>query len=126
MYKRQGVLNLAAVIVHWLFLIGIVLGIARLLFIGTLAVYQRWRKRRLTFDPAYSPAVAVVVPAYNEEKVIVQTIASLLACDQPERFEIIVVDDGSRDATYRLVRDTFVDEPRVRVYTCLLYTSRCV
>ncbi|MBK8750473.1 MAG: glycosyltransferase [Candidatus Competibacteraceae bacterium] len=112
-----GVLNLAAVIVHWLFLIGIVLGIARLLFIGTLAVYQRWRKRRLTFDPAYSPAVAVVVPAYNEEKVIVQTIASLLACDQPERFEIIVVDDGSRDATYRLVRDTFVDEPRVRVYT---------
>jgi len=112
-----GVLNLAAVIIHWLFLIGIVLGIARLLFIGVLAVYHRWRKRRTLFDPAYSPSVAVVVPAYNEEKVIVQTIASLLACDQPDRFEIIVVDDGSKDATYGLARDTFAGEPRVRVYT---------
>ncbi len=75
------------------------------------------RKRRTLFDPAYSPAVAVVVPAYNEEKVIVQTIVSLLACDQPDRFEIIVVDDGSKDATYGLARDTFAGEPRVRVYT---------
>ena len=112
-----SVINLAAVTIHWLFLLGIVLGIARLLFIGALAVYQRRRKRRFIFDPAYSPSVAVIVPAYNEEKVIVQTIVSLLACDQPERFEIIVVDDGSRDATYRLVRDAFADQPQVRVYT---------
>ncbi len=114
-----GVLNLAAVTIHWLFLIGIILGIARLIFIGALALYQRWRRQRLVFDPSYSPSVAVVVPAYNEEKVIVQTIASLLACDQPEHFEIIVVDDGSKDATYRRVYDTFTDEPRVRVYTKL-------
>ena len=40
-----GALNLAAVTIHWLFLLGIVLGIARLMFIGILAVYQRWRAR---------------------------------------------------------------------------------
>ena len=58
-----------------------------------------------------------MVPAFNEEKVILQTIASLLASDHPDRFEIIVVDDGSSDGTYRLARDTFADEPRVRVFT---------
>jgi len=112
-----GVINWSAAFIHWLFLLGIVLGMARLLFIGALALYQHWRKQHAVFDPGYSPSVAVVVPAYNEEKVIVQTIASLLASDHPERFEIIVVDDGSSDATYRLARDTFADEPRVRVFT---------
>jgi peptidoglycan/xylan/chitin deacetylase (PgdA/CDA1 family)/spore germination protein YaaH/GT2 family glycosyltransferase len=112
-----SLINIGAVAIHWLFLIGIVLGIARLLFIGALAVYQRWHKRRLVFDPAYSPSVAVVVPAYNEEKVIAQTIASLLACDHPDRFEIIVVDDGSSDATYRLAADTFAEFPQVRVFS---------
>jgi cellulose synthase/poly-beta-1,6-N-acetylglucosamine synthase-like glycosyltransferase/peptidoglycan/xylan/chitin deacetylase (PgdA/CDA1 family)/spore germination protein YaaH len=112
-----GVINWSAACIHWLFLLGIVLGIARLLFIGALALHQHWRKRRAVFDSAYSPSVAVVVPAYNEEKVIVQTIASLLACDQPGQFEIIVVDDGSSDATYRVARDIFAGNPRVRVYT---------
>ena len=112
-----GIINWTVTSVHWLFLIGIVLGIARLLFIGTLALHQRARRRRAVFDPAYSPTVAVVVPAYNEEKVIVQTIASLLACDHPRPFEIIVVDDGSSDATYRVAHETFAADPRVRVYT---------
>lgn len=112
-----GVLNWSITAIHWLFLLGIVLGIARLLFVGTLALYQRWRERRAVFDDTYSPTMAVVVPAYNEEKVIVQTITSLLACDQPEHFEIIVVDDGSSDATYRVAREAFAGDPRVRVYT---------
>ena len=112
-----SVLNLLAVTIHWLFLIGIVLGIARLLFIGVLAIYRGWHKRKRVFDATYAPSVAVVVPAFNEEKVILQTIASLLASDHPDRFEIIVVDDGSSDGTYPLARDTYAGEPRVRVYT---------
>ncbi len=112
-----GLLNWSAATIHWLFLLGIVLGIARLLFVGVLALYQRWRQRLAVFDPAYSPTVAVVIPAYNEERVIVQTIASLLACEHPRRFEIIVVDDGSSDATYRVASEAFADDPRVRVFT---------
>jgi hypothetical protein len=58
---------------------------------GYCALAVRWRARPVPalaaapsrFDPAYAPTVAVVIPAYNEEKVIVQTIASLLACDIP-------------------------------------------
>jgi len=112
-----ALINVLSATLHWLFLIGIVLGIARLLFIGALALYQHWRKRRRVFDPAYSPSVAVIVPAYNEEKVIRQTITSLLACDHPPQFEIIVVDDGSTDATFRLARDIFAGDPRVAVYS---------
>ncbi|HEY6332275.1 MAG TPA: glycosyltransferase, partial [Blastocatellia bacterium] len=112
-----SVFNLGASLIDWLFLIGISLGIGRLLFIGTLAVIERWKGRHAKYDPNYAPTVAVVIPAYNEAKVIVQTITSLLASDHPPNFEIVVVDDGSTDNTYSRVREAFADEPRVRVFT---------
>ncbi|WP_366950123.1 glycosyltransferase [Accumulibacter sp.] len=82
-----------------------------------LAIYQRRRQRHAVFNADYSPSVTVVVPAFNEEKVIVQTIASLLACDPPRDFQIVVVDDGSSDATYRVACDAFGSDPRVRIFT---------
>ncbi|CAK0741619.1 poly-beta-1,6-N-acetyl-D-glucosamine synthase [Gammaproteobacteria bacterium] len=104
--------------IHWLFIVGVVLGVGRLLFIGTLAVIQRLlRGRRYVFVPNYKPSVAIILPAYNEAKVINQTIASLLASDHPDRFEIIVVDDGSTDDTYHTVHNAFVQETRVQLYT---------
>ena len=112
-----AVLNWSVTIIRWLFLVGIVLGTSRLLIIGILAVYQRWGRCRTVFDPDFSTSVAIVVPAYNEERVIVQTIASLLASDHPASFEIIVVDDGSSDATYRVACEAFSGDPRVRVFT---------
>ncbi len=110
-----SVMYVAISLLHWLFLGGIVLGAARLAFIGALAVYQKWRAWRTTFDTSYDPSVAVVVPAYNEATVIVQTVASLLACDHPPRFEVIVVDDGSSDGTAARVEQAFGDQSRVRL-----------
>jgi peptidoglycan-N-acetylglucosamine deacetylase len=111
------VINFMIKLIRWLFLAGITLGVARLLFIGTLAVIEQWRGRRAVYDSDYSPTVAVIVPAYNEEKVIVQTVTSLLASDHPPNFEIVVVDDGSKDETCRRVREAFGDEPRVRLFS---------
>jgi cellulose synthase/poly-beta-1,6-N-acetylglucosamine synthase-like glycosyltransferase/peptidoglycan/xylan/chitin deacetylase (PgdA/CDA1 family)/spore germination protein YaaH len=99
-----------------LFLIGIFLGIARLILIGALAIIERWQERHATYDASYSPTVAVIVPAYNEERVILQTITSLLASDHPPGFEIVVVDDGSSDDTYSRVIENFSEEPRVRAF----------
>jgi cellulose synthase/poly-beta-1,6-N-acetylglucosamine synthase-like glycosyltransferase len=103
--------------VQYLFLIGIALGAGRLVFIGTLAIIEHWRERHAKYDMAYSPTVAVIVPAFNEEKVIIQTVTSLLAADHPATFEIVVVDDGSTDGTYQRCVEAFSGEPRVRVFT---------
>ena len=47
------------------------------------------------------PKVTVIVPAYNEEAVIVRTLESVLALNYPS-FQVVVVDDGSRDKTFEL------------------------
>jgi poly-beta-1,6 N-acetyl-D-glucosamine synthase len=49
------------------------------------------------------PQVTVIVPAYNEGRVIQGSIRSLLALDYP-RYEILVIDDGSSDDTFKQAR----------------------
>ncbi|HYC72734.1 MAG TPA: glycosyltransferase [Opitutaceae bacterium] len=51
------------------------------------------------------PGISLLVPAYNEEKTIVENIHSLLTLRYP-RFEIIVVNDGSKDGTARAIVET--------------------
>jgi len=54
--------------------------------------------------------VSVIVAAYDEETAIESTVRSLLALDYPE-YEVIVVNDGSNDATLARLRDLFELEP---------------
>ena len=51
----------------------------------------------------FCPPVAVLIPAYNEEKVIVRTIRSVLNSDYPN-LRVIVIDDGSKDRTFEVAR----------------------
>jgi cellulose synthase/poly-beta-1,6-N-acetylglucosamine synthase-like glycosyltransferase/peptidoglycan/xylan/chitin deacetylase (PgdA/CDA1 family)/spore germination protein YaaH len=104
---------------QWIFLIGILLGLGRLLFVGSLAFAQwvRSRRRERTHAGAnYTPLVSVIVPAYNEDLVISKTIKSLLASDY-DNYEIVVVDDGSQDNTSKIVRDEFGANKRVKLLT---------
>ncbi len=106
-------------ILQWIFVIGIALGLGRLIFIGALALAQWLRSRRRERTHAgeqYAPFVSVIVPAYNEELVIKNTITSLLASDY-ENYEIVVVDDGSTDKTSEVVRECFAGETRVRLFS---------
>ena len=51
------------------------------------------------------PKVSIVVPAFNEEKGIKETLESLRKIDYPKKlFEIIVVNDGSKDGTHEIVK----------------------
>ena len=99
-----------------LFFFAIWLGIARLLFLCGLALLNR-RVRRIPPElPAPPNLQSVLVPAYNEGKVIEQTVRRILASDYPN-LEVIIIDDGSTDNTSSVVRDHFSDDPRVKLIT---------
>lgn len=56
------------------------------------------------------PSVSIVIPAYNEGKNIIKTLASLISLNYPKnKLEIIVVDDGSKDDT-RGLAESFIAE----------------
>lgn len=98
-----------------LFIAAIVLGVARLLVLGVLALVHRARIDARTPPLAFpedGPIVSVLIPCFNEEKVIAASVTRILASRWP-RLEVIVLDDGSKDATAQVVRDAFADEPRV-------------
>ncbi|MFB6173884.1 MAG: glycosyltransferase family 2 protein [Halobacteriales archaeon] len=75
---------------------------------------SRWNPPFRPFDSPFYPGVAVIVPAYNEEATIVESLRSLLSLNYPET-EIVVVNDGSTDATLPRLEDRFdlapVDAP---------------
>ena len=56
----------------------------------------------------------MLIPAFNEEKVIVTTVEHILASDY-RNLEVLVIDDGSKDHTAYIVRSHFVSDPRVGV-----------
>jgi len=58
--------------------------------------------------------VDIILPMYNEEKVVVKTIHNLLQICYPG-LKIIVVDDGSLDNSYAVVMDHFGTDPRVKI-----------
>ena len=88
------------------FFVGDVLMSARLIIIGIFAVIDRLRKRKNYAGPDYNPRVAVLIPAYNEEKVIVRTIRSVMMSTY-KNIRVIVIDDGSKDNTYRAACDAY-------------------
>jgi peptidoglycan-N-acetylglucosamine deacetylase len=100
---------------YWIFTAGIILGIARIIFITAVAMVHK-RQEKPPFSPTYRPHVSIVVPAYREESVVCFTIHTLLASDYGGEFEIIMVDDGSPDRTFDLAKENFKGYPQVRVY----------
>jgi cellulose synthase/poly-beta-1,6-N-acetylglucosamine synthase-like glycosyltransferase len=76
-------------------------------------------RRYLALDEVFrsplTPGVSVLVPAFNEQAVIVESVRSLLALRYP-RHEVVVVNDGSTDGTIALLTTAF-DLVPVRVAT---------
>ena len=108
-----------------LFIIGILLSVARIIAMAVLASIQKKNEANSKFDafPAFLltkrnefPLVSVIIPAYNEEVNAIRTVSSILAQDYPE-LEIIFVDDGSTDQTFMRVREYFEINSIIQVYT---------
>ncbi len=95
------------------FFVGDILMTGRLLIIGVLALYDRLRSGGVDSraTAAFGPRVAVLIPAYNEEKVIARTVRSALDSDYRD-LRVIAVDDGSTDGTLQILHDCFDDEAK--------------
>jgi len=101
----------------YLFLTAIFLALGRVVLIGILAVRQfteSKKYRALQQKDVELPPVSIIVPGYNEEITANKTIESLLKTDYPD-FEIIFVNDGSKDNTFEVVNKAYGKHPLVKV-----------
>lgn len=103
-----------------LFIVGILLSVGRMIIMALLAGIRKRREKKemaaaLPFGKD-APLVSILIPAYNEEVNAVRTINSLLQQDYPH-FEVIFIDDGSRDHTFSRVKEAFEGNSQVHVYT---------
>jgi cellulose synthase/poly-beta-1,6-N-acetylglucosamine synthase-like glycosyltransferase/peptidoglycan/xylan/chitin deacetylase (PgdA/CDA1 family)/spore germination protein YaaH len=101
----------------YLFLTAIFLALGRVVLIGILAIRQfteSKKYRALQQKDVELPPVSIIVPGYNEEITANKTIESLLKTDYPD-FEIIFVNDGSKDNTFEVVNKAYGKHPLVQV-----------
>ena len=67
---------------------------------------SRWDPPFRKFASPFYPGIGIVVPAYNEEATIVESVRSMLTLNYPE-LEVVVVNDGSTDATIERLIENF-------------------
>jgi cellulose synthase/poly-beta-1,6-N-acetylglucosamine synthase-like glycosyltransferase len=117
------IMNMFNVLIVAYFFIGN--GIYTLLMI--LSLISVWiHNRRLTYqgldelrESVVTPPATIIMPAWNEQEIIVQSVSSILKTDYPN-LEVVVVDDGSSDETlvrlvnaFRLVEMDLIYRPRL-------------
>jgi len=114
-----GLFAFSTAAIVWIFFLGDLLMTGRLLSVGALAIYDRLHPKRYGSAEQvaeYDPRVAVLIPAYNEEKVISRTIRAALRSSY-RNLRVIVIDDGSSDRTLEVAREMYHGEPRVLILT---------
>ena len=81
--------------------------------------HQLWR--RMLSSPL-APKITILVPAYNEEVAVGEATSQLLSLTYPN-LEVVVVNDGSRDATMEQLHQTFALSPVLPVFRKMVETK---
>ncbi|WP_373288056.1 glycosyltransferase [Deinococcus aquiradiocola] len=115
-----GLVTAFGVLLAALFVTGIVLSCLRLAFISVLGLLEAAGRGRQDRDApgvaAFLVPVTVLVPAFNEERVILATVASLLTQGDASQVRVLVIDDGSSDRTAQVALDAYGTHPQVEVH----------
>lgn len=77
----------------WILLISLTLTMYYNFLNVPLAIYQKRREIKQLSAPGYFPPITILIPAYNEEKVLARTIYTVLEATYPDK-EIIVIEIG--------------------------------
>ncbi|WP_374471841.1 glycosyltransferase [Phenylobacterium sp.] len=85
---------------------------------GIAEAPQLWRRYSES-----APPIALLVPAYGEELTIVESVRSLLSLQYPA-FEVVVVNDGSKDRTLEALVEAFELQPAERDYELIAPCAR--
>ncbi len=104
-----SVVEMIANFIVMVFFVGDILMSARLVLVGVFAVIDRFRRHSPPPSTTFHPRVAVLIPAYNEEAVIVRTIRSVLNSDY-KNLHVTVIDDGSSDRTAEVAAAAYAEE----------------
>ena len=90
-------------LISWVLLISLSLVFYYNFLTIPLAIYHKRLEIKKGDKLACFPSLTVLIPAYNEEKVLRRTIETVLEATYHDK-EIIVIDDGSTDNTYQIAR----------------------
>jgi cellulose synthase/poly-beta-1,6-N-acetylglucosamine synthase-like glycosyltransferase/spore germination protein YaaH/peptidoglycan/xylan/chitin deacetylase (PgdA/CDA1 family) len=103
---------------NFIFIVAIILALLRSIFIAILAIKQKASAKKEQRFLLSSPdmKVSVIIPAYNEEVTVVNSLTSLLKTSYSNA-EFIFVDDGSKDSTIDLVKQHFGNYKNLKIFT---------
>ena len=107
------------VIINGYYLLTGLIALLRLPSFVKMHLVDAVRRSNSTFDQP----VSIVVPAYNESEIIVESVRSMLALDYAN-LEIVVVNDGSTDDTLAVLHEAFDLEPHGGIYRAELATQQ--
>ena len=99
----QAVLVWPEHVVKWLFTFSVLSLLAVTLINIILAIVYKFKSRSIQYPKNYKPSVTIILPAYNEDKVLEKSVRSLLR-SRYRKMEITLVDDGSTDTTWQLAQ----------------------
>ncbi len=100
-------------------------------FVTSLLAFKRLRQYSYTLDAypdslllatGFLPPITVLAPAYNEEATCVESTKSILALEYPE-YEVLVINDGSKDSTFERMRAAFDMQEAYRMPTASIPTA---
>lgn len=86
------------------------------LVVNVVLAWLNIRRNRFGRRPrGYQPLVSVLIPAYNEEKVLAKTVKPVLRSHY-RNIEVIIVDDGSSDGTFKVAKELARRHKRVQAF----------
>jgi len=102
-------------IIKFIIYLSIYLGILATTFFVLTYVSDKKKKRQL-FKDSELPKISVLIPAFNEQDSIKDTINSILDSDYPKnKFEVIFINDGSRDQTLERAKE--IENKNLKILT---------